>query len=74
MNKKVILSLVLIIILASIFIGTNVLKAQEKAKGQTIDISGQLQQIIQNQQVILARLNDMKEDLRIIKVRATIKR
>ncbi len=75
MNKKIIRYLILtFIILSSIFTGVGVLKAQDKTRTQTVDVSGQLQQILQNQQVILAKLNEIKEELRIIKVRSTIKR
>ncbi|GEM_PF-5383284 len=75
MNKKIMRYLILIfIILSSIFTGVNVLKAQDKARTPTVDVSGQLQQILQNQQIILAKLNEMTEELRIIKVRSTIKR
>lgn len=74
-NKKIVGYLILtFIILGSIFIGTGTLKAQDKARTQTVDVSGQLQQILQNQQLILSKLNEMKEDLRIIKVRSTIRR
>ena len=75
MNKKfLVYVLVILIIITGCFVWASTLKAQEKGKGQTIDISGQLQQIIQNQQIILTKLNDIKEELRIIKIRSTVKR
>lgn len=78
MSRKAVVSLLVItVIFCSISLGvTGILKAQIKEikdSTGTADISAQLQQIIQNQQAILSKLNDMKEELRIIKVRTSIR-
>ncbi|UCH12557.1 MAG: hypothetical protein JSW18_00995 [Candidatus Omnitrophota bacterium] len=74
-TKTVAYLLAILIIFSSFFLVTKALNAQQgKNPTQIPDISAQLQQVIQNQQLIISKLNDMKEELRIIKIRATVKR
>ena len=74
-TKAVAYLLIILIIFSSFFLVTKALNAQqEKNPTQIPDISAQLQQVIQNQQLIISKLNDMKEELRIIKIRSTVRR
>jgi len=72
--KTVVYLLVVLAVFYSLFLGAKMLKAQDEDLIQDSDISLQLQQIIQNQQVIISKLDEMKEELRIIKIRASIRR
>lgn len=74
MNTKTVAWLLIIVILSSFFIVTKALNAKEKNPTQIPDISAQLEQVIQNQQLIISKLNNMKEELRIIKIRSTVRR
>lgn len=77
MNIKILIYLlVVLIVFCGISLGARMLKAQEQEKEPTeiSEISYQLQQILQNQKLIISKLNDMKEELRIIKIRSTVKR
>ena len=75
MNRKAVtFFLVIVFIFGSIFLSIRLIKAQEASPAQIGDISGQLQQIIQNQRLIISKLNDMAEELKIIKIRSTMKR
>lgn len=77
MNIKILIYLlVVLIVFCGIFLGARMLKAQEQEKEPTeiSEISYQLQQILQNQKLIISKLNDMEEELRIIKIRSTVKR
>ncbi|MBN1404958.1 MAG: hypothetical protein JW946_00380 [Candidatus Omnitrophica bacterium] len=75
MNKKM---LVYILVIGAIAIGlllsANQLKAQEEKTMNEAAVSAQLQQVIQNQQVILSKLNDIQKELEIVKIRTTAKR
>ncbi len=74
-TKTVAYLLAILIIFSSFFLATKALNAQqEKNPTQISDTSAQLQQVIQNQQLIISKLNAMKEELRIIKIRATVRR
>ncbi len=74
-TKAVAYLLAILIIFSSFFLVTKALNAQqEKNPAQISDISAQLQQVIQNQQLIISKLNDMKEELRIIKIRSTVRK
>ena len=66
--------LILLLIITTLFMGASVLKAQQKDLPETSDISTQLNQILNNQQAIIDTLKKMREELHIIKIRATVKR
>lgn len=70
-KKTVVYLLILLIIFSSLFFGAKALSAKERSSIKTSEISTQLQQVIQNQQLIISKLNEMKDELRIIKIRAT---
>ena len=72
MNKRTVAYLlILLIILSSLFLGAGALNARERRATKTPEVSAQLQEVIQNQQLIISKLDEMKEQLRIIKIRAT---
>ncbi len=72
MSKKTIVYLLtLLVILSSLFLGAGALSARERRTTKTSGVSAQLQEVIQNQQLIISKLDEMKEQLRIIKIRAT---
>ena len=62
-----VIALILIAIIGTSMLGT--LHAQDEGSG--VDVLSKLREIINNQKDILRELSAMKEELRIIKIRAT---
>jgi len=75
-NMKVLVYiLVFLVALTALFLGSRTLNAQGEADSIKANVmSGQLDQIIKNQQLIMDKLLEMQKELQIVKIRASVKR
>ncbi|MFH0732858.1 MAG: hypothetical protein V2A72_08085 [Candidatus Omnitrophota bacterium] len=70
--KTFIVVLIAAVITAALFFSVSSLKA-EQGEPTIKDLAKQLEQALQNQADIIAKLGEIKEELKIIKVRSTLR-
>lgn len=72
---KVLTYILILIIIMIVFISSaNILNAQDDNPTQIAQTSAQLNEVIQNQKLIITKLNELQKELQIVKIRASVKR
>lgn len=69
--KKIVVGIIIVLVIASSLLLAVTQKIQAQAQGDSLDISKKLDDILSNQKSILAGIDSMREELKIIKIRIT---